>query len=295
MVILLTGATGCLGRALVPEFISAGHRVIVLVRPGSKFSDGGGCEVLEMDLRIPLEAKRLPSHCDAVVHVAQSREYHKLQGALDIFRVNTAATVELANYGAEVGAREFFLASTGSLYEPSPMPIPETGPITASNFYSASKLAAEQLLAPFAAVMTITIGRLFYLYGPGQHGKLLNDLAKRLKMNSAIDLQGEGGPLLTPTFSGDVAKLTRRAIEERWSGVYNMASSQVVTLQELAEEMGRVLGLVPMFVRNGSDAPIPVLPDLTKLKDRLIGLDFTTLKEGLDLTLLQVEQGGTGI
>lgn len=294
MLIVLTGATGCLGRALVPELVSAGHEVVALVRPGNEPLAGPGGKLVPMDLGRPLDVGRLPARCDAVVHVAQSREYRKFQAALDVFRINTAAAIELASYASGAGARSFFYASTGTLYNPSPAPIPENGAVAPSNFHAASKLAAEQLLAPFAAVMAVTIGRLFWVYGPGQHDKLFNDLEGRLKAGKAVDLYGQDGLLLAPSYSGDVAQLVRRALEERWSGTYNMATPEVVTLRALTEEMGRVLGLTPVFTQHPGSAPVPVLPDLAKLKRHLTGREFMSLRDGLRQTFLQPAFGHTG-
>lgn len=288
MQILLTGATGCLGQALVTELSGAGHSVVALMRPGATFAASRCRDVVPMDLGRPLEVWHLPARCDAVVHVAQSRNYRKSEGAeLDIFRINTAATVELASYAATAGARGFFYASTGTLYRPSPDPIPETGAISAATFYAASKLASEQMLAPFSTGMTVTIGRLFHLYGPGQRDKLLNDIAGRLRSGKAIDLRGENGLQLAPTYSSDAARLIRLGVEEGWDGVYNMASPEFVSLREFTEEMGRILGLTPTFARQPGNAPDPVLPDLTKLKKRLTDWRFTPLHQGFRQTLLQ--------
>lgn len=285
MQILLTGANGCLGRALLQELATAGHGIVAVVRPGSDRPSGNSCDVVEMDLRHSLEITRLPARCDAVVHVAQSREYRKFpQAALDIFRVNTAATMELANYAVAAGAQHLHYASTGTVYKPHADPIPETAPVAPSSFYTASKLAAEQLLTPFGEVMTLVTTRLFYLYGPGQGDGLINQLVQRVMSGTPVDLQGPEGFLLCPTYSGDVARFIRRSLEEKWSGIYNVASSEVITLRDLTVTIADILRLNPIFRQSALHAPTPVLPDLNKLKRQLPATEFISISDGLRRT-----------
>jgi uncharacterized protein YbjT (DUF2867 family) len=44
--VFIAGGTGYLGRALVPELLRRGHRVRLLVRPGSESRTPRGCEVV---------------------------------------------------------------------------------------------------------------------------------------------------------------------------------------------------------------------------------------------------------
>jgi len=285
MLIVITGATGCLGRAVLPELLAAGHRIVAVVRPGSSLADETDCETVAMDLGRPLEIERLPARCDAIVHLAQSREHRRFpDAALDIFRINTSAAVELARYAAVADAGQFVFASTGTVYEPGAAPIPETGPVAPPSFYAASKLAAEHLLAPFGEAMAVATMRLFYLYGPGLRAMLISELAQRLRDGAPIDLQGAEGMLLSPTYSGDVARVVRRALEEKWSGVYNVASSDIVSLKTLTKAIAEVLELEAVFRQSADTASPPVLPDLRKLRMQAGQFKFTPLLEGLRQT-----------
>ena len=65
------------------------------------------------------EPTHLPSHIDGVLHLAQSHAYRDFPaGAVDMFRVNVASTASLLEYARRAGASRFYLASTGSVYEP---------------------------------------------------------------------------------------------------------------------------------------------------------------------------------
>ena len=78
MKVCLAGATGVLGRALVPRLIAAGHSVRALVRDLSKAEmrySGMDAEIVECDLLSPrMEARLTPmmDGCEAVIHAATS-------------------------------------------------------------------------------------------------------------------------------------------------------------------------------------------------------------------------------
>jgi dihydroflavonol-4-reductase len=70
MRILVTGATGFLGSALVPLLVQDGHKVRVVARGGAPEAEALGCEVLRGDLREPNTAQKALAGCEALYHLA---------------------------------------------------------------------------------------------------------------------------------------------------------------------------------------------------------------------------------
>ena len=139
--VLVTGGTGFLGKALLPQL--QGHDIFALRRSPS--GEENGISWIQADLGEPVNTAALPGKIDAVIHLAQSPEYRNLpDGAPHVFRVNTAATAELLEYVRHAGAEQFLYASTGSIYEPFKGSMLETEPVAPKNFYPASKLAGER-------------------------------------------------------------------------------------------------------------------------------------------------------
>jgi dihydroflavonol-4-reductase len=68
--ILVTGATGFLGSALVPLLVEGGHEVRVVARGGAPEAEVLGCEVLQGDLRDALVVRRAVQGRDALYHLA---------------------------------------------------------------------------------------------------------------------------------------------------------------------------------------------------------------------------------
>ena len=67
--VLVTGATGYLGRALVPLLLRRGHTVRVLVRPGSEAKVPAGAEVIVGDALQAQAVGRALEGVDTVVHL----------------------------------------------------------------------------------------------------------------------------------------------------------------------------------------------------------------------------------
>jgi uncharacterized protein YbjT (DUF2867 family) len=97
--VLVTGATGYLGRALLPELLSRGHRVRALVRPGSKGKLPSGVEMFTGNPLDPSSVARALANVDTLVHLvgipqpspAKARQFREID------LVSIRATVDAAS------------------------------------------------------------------------------------------------------------------------------------------------------------------------------------------------------
>jgi nucleoside-diphosphate-sugar epimerase len=179
--ILVTGASGFVGRALVTELANVGHSVRAAMRqPADVFPRS--VEVIAVsDLTRPVEWRALLKNVETVVHLAgiAHAEPEIAEQAYD--RVNRLATAELANAAKAVGISHLVFmssiraqsgpASTGVLREiDAPHP---------TDAYGRSKLAAEDAVR--AAGVPSTILRPVLIYGSGVKGNFarLMELARK--------------------------------------------------------------------------------------------------------------------
>jgi nucleoside-diphosphate-sugar epimerase len=281
MRILVTGATGFIGRALVERL--AGQEVVALVRPGSRIA---GVETVEADLAQPIDADRLPKRVDAVVHLAQSSKARSFpESAPETFTINVAATAALLDWALRAGATRFCLASTGSVYEPYAGPLEEDAALAPTSFYAASKAAAELLLRPYQGRLAASALRLFFPYGPGQSGRLFSELATRIREGRPVHLPpGGDGLVLAPTYVGDVADAIGAAVEEGWTGPLNVAAPGSITLRTLAEAIGRVLETRVHFATDPHAGAAHIVPNLARLATLRDPTAFVPLETGLRRT-----------
>lgn len=113
MTVLLTGATGFLGSAVLRRLVAEGEAVRVLVRPSSdrRNLEGVDCEVVEGDLSEPESLRPAVAGCDALYHVAA--DYRLWVPDPDVLhRVNVEGTIALLCAAVEAGVSRIVYTSS---------------------------------------------------------------------------------------------------------------------------------------------------------------------------------------
>lgn len=282
MKVLVTGATGFIGTRLVAELTSQGHEVHALVRNPARAPPD--CIPLPWNLDEP-RPEQLPRQLDAIVHAAQSRGYRAFPAnALEMAQVNVAGTVALLDYAAGIGVEKFCLLSSGTVYEPYRVELTEDARLDPTSYLGATKLAAEILARPYGALFPIAVLRLFFPYGPGQKNRLIPDLISRVRAGKPVVLASDGeGLRLVPTYVDDIAKVITCALNDGWSGIFNVAAPTAVSIRRLAETIAGVVGGTPAF-EIVAEAPLTIVPRLDRLSGRFDLGRFTSLEDGIRRT-----------
>jgi len=218
---------------------------------------------------------------DAVAHLAQARNYQRFpEDTPEMFRVNVRATASLLNWAVKTGVRRFTFVSSGTVYEPFSGPLKEDAPLAPPGYLGASKLAAELLARPYGTRMALCVLRIFFPYGPGQTGRLIPTLIRRIETGEAITVARHDGLVFTPTYVDDVANVIAASLLDGWTGTLNVASRRTVTIQSVANQIGKLLGRTPRFERINQVA-LQIAPDLGQLADRYDIDRFMPLELGL--------------
>jgi nucleoside-diphosphate-sugar epimerase len=289
MRILLTGATGFIGQALLavapPEFafVTLGRRPAPVMRPDLVHIDA--------DLSAPpslqsaLGSGRIEPPIDIVMHLAVSR-YHRgfPETALDMFNVDVASAAHLLDFARQAGVRQFILGSTGTVYHPFNQPMcREDDLLEPQTYFGFCKLAAERFaLAYSPTYFDVFVPRFFSPYGPGQEDRLISGLIGNVIAGRPIRLPPQGDGLSTaPLYLDDAVRVLLEAISQGWRGVVNIGGPQVLTLTDMAHIIGRVVGREPIFERSHSALGAALVPDLERLA-RYMPLDtFVAFEDGL--------------
>jgi nucleoside-diphosphate-sugar epimerase len=168
--ILVTGASGFIGSAVVAALARDGHDVRAAVRrPLQSFPDGVAV-VQHPDLAEAFDWRPLVDGIDRVVHLAGIAHVGRGIDAAAYDRVNRAATAQLAIAAAQAGVGHFiYVSSIRAQSGPSAdHDLTERDPPAPTDAYGSSKLAAEAAVR--AAGVPFTILRPVALYGPGVKG-----------------------------------------------------------------------------------------------------------------------------
>lgn len=266
--VLLTGGAGLLGRALATsapdgwDIYSVGRNL-----PQLPFVTN-----IELDLAAPDFCECLPAKVDVIVHLAQSRRFREFPaGSLDVFAVNSVATLKLLDYAQRVGCKQFVYASTGGVYKPVDGALTESSPLLdcdSSSIYPASKIAAEMILGAYKNLMNIAILRFFFIYGEGQESSMLVPrLVSSVKNGSPISLAGENGFSFCPLYVSDAVGLVSSVVESGYSGVLNVAGPEVVSLRDVCDVIGATVGREPVYHFLDA-APVNFVVDPSRLEEK---------------------------
>lgn len=160
--ILLTGATGRLGKSLLPLLIAKGCKVRAIMRPKSSAALPSGVERVECDLSVASPPSGAYYGVDRIIHLAALvGEYPEKELRLQ----NERATLNLLSAAPE-SVKRVVLASSISVYGGHPgetvseayKPLPDTA-------YGKSKLAQERAAASFCGKFPISALRFGMIYG----------------------------------------------------------------------------------------------------------------------------------
>jgi nucleoside-diphosphate-sugar epimerase len=254
MKILVTGASGFIGRALIPLLIHSGHEVIATSRdPNSEIPGATVHPIAELGPDTYWhEALR---GVEAVIHLA-ARVHVMSDNAPDPMaenrRINTEGTRKLAKDAATAGVHHFIFMSTikvnGETTDVEPfraydIPAPKDP-------YAIAKLEAEEALLKEVRYsdMRAAIIRPPLVYGPGVKGNFI----------SLLNLCGKGWPLPVGSINnrrslvyvGNLVDMVHRLIEEPPSttGVYLCRDPQDVSTPELFRKVSWALGIKPLII-----------------------------------------------
>lgn len=268
--VLITGCNGLIGEALVQRLLK--NETFNLFGIGRSLRSS--INVIQLDLGKEWSDKDLPKKMDIIIHLAQSEKFREFpESSEEIFSVNTLSTIKFLEYGRKAGIKKFIYASSGGIYGNSDTGFLEEHPVTNSTdlgFYLGTKFCSEILALNYTPYFDVDILRFFFVYGKNQNaGMLIPRLVNNVIKGNEIMLSGESGIKMNPIHVSDAADAIKKAIELKGSNKFNISGSEVFTLREICETIGRKIGKQPVFKINNTE-PKNLIGDNTKMRKMLI-------------------------
>ena len=243
MKILVTGASGLIGRHLCPLLADAGHSVHALVLPGSIAPELEHDRINRFpgDVTVPESLAVAVQSCDAVVHAAGI----KAAGRNRTFqRVNIEGTRHLADAAAQAGVKRLIYISSIAAQGPSTPGRPHGTPGTEQphGAYGESKLAAERLLHDHPVGPFTTVLRPGITYGP--HDKEMLTWV-RLARRRVLPIRPQFELSFIHVY--DLVELIAQLIptESPSFGPYFVSDGHVRTMEEVVDIIERTLSTGP--------------------------------------------------
>jgi nucleoside-diphosphate-sugar epimerase len=272
--VLVSGASGFIGRHLVARLRADGHETI---EAGSASGD-----VAE-----PATWKAFPP-ADVVVHLAARSFVPDSWDAPGAFlRTNLTGTIEALEYCRAHGARLVFPSSY--MYgDVLTQPIGERSALVAKNPYALSKKLAEEACQFFAEQfgVSVTIFRPFNIYGPGQAGTfLVPTIISQVTGGTEVRVR-DLEPRRDYVYVLDVVDAMARAVaRERGCGVLNIGSGTSHSVADLIHTIQQVWGTdLPVrsdAVRRKGEI-MDTVADVSRAGELLGWKPRFTLRQGLE-------------
>jgi nucleoside-diphosphate-sugar epimerase len=239
--IFVTGASGWIGSAVVPELISAGHHVLGLARSdaSAKAIADMGADVLRGDLTDAGILRAGALDCDGVIHLAfiPGRPGFEAAVQADATAIETFAA-SLADSGKPM------LVSGATITTPG-RPATERvdliaqGPIAARIRNMQAALAAAERDVRACLVMLPRS-----VHGQGERHGFVPQLIAMARAKGVSGYIGDGASRWPAVHVKDAARLYRLAVEQAPAGsVLNAVGDEGVPVREIAEAIGRNLNL----------------------------------------------------
>lgn len=261
-VVLLTGATGFVGRQVLGALTERGARVRAVVRDGKQIQLAtlGGIETVVVTPDLFGENAAWWAHAckdiDTVIHVAWYAEPGKyLQSPKNLDCLT--GTLHLAKGAAQAGVRRFIGIGTCFEYDLTGGMLSVATPLRPLTPYAGAKAAAFMALSQWLPQQGVEFAwcRLFYLYGEGEDARRLvpylraklaagepAELSSGNQIRDFLDVR-EVGRMIAETALGDV------------QGPVNICSGIPMTIRQIAEHIADECGrrdLLEFGARQGN-------------------------------------------
>jgi nucleoside-diphosphate-sugar epimerase len=262
MRVFVTGASGWIGSALVPELVTAGHQVLGLARSEStaKTIAAMGADVLRGDLTDTEVLRSGARDSDGVIHLAYEHALGQAGGA------QTDATATDTFLDALTDTDKRLVISGATLTTPG-RPSTERdeliaqGPIAARITNMQTALAAVQRGVQVSLVMLPRS-----VHGQGERHGFIPQLIARARDRGVSGYLGGGANRWPAVHVKDAAALYRLAVEQAPArAVLNAVGDEGVTVRDIAEAIGRHLNMPAESVPSEEFSP-PLFP--------LLGIDM---------------------
>jgi nucleoside-diphosphate-sugar epimerase len=251
MRVFVTGATGFIGSAVVPELIRAGHQVLGLTRSdaGAQSLTAAGAQVHRGDLEDLESLRSGAAVSDGVIHTAFNHDFSKFVQNCEQDRKAIEAMGDVL-----VGSDRPLLITSGTGMGNAVPGQPATEDHFDPNHPNPRKTSEVAGASVSKRGVNVSVVRLPQVHDTVKQG-LITYAVKLAREKGVSAYIGDGLNRWPAAHVLDVARLYRLALEKHEAGSrYNAVAEEGVSMREIAEVIGRGLKL-PVVSLSQEEAP----------------------------------------
>ena len=254
MRVFVAGASGAIGRPLVPKLVAAGHEVTGITRSESRAEAvrqaGARAAVVDVFDADALRAAVEEARADVVVHeltaLPERLDFRQKDVYAPTNRLRTEGTRNLLGAARAAGARRFICQSIafayrndGSRVKSEADPLLDDAPgAFGGGVRALNEMEAMVLVADGMDGLVLRYG---FFYGPGTHygadGAMVADVRRR-----RLPIVGKGAGVFSFIHVDDAADATVAAVERGAPGVYNVTDDEPAPMSEWVPVLAEAAG-----------------------------------------------------
>lgn len=276
MKILITGASGFIGKYLVERFKKLNYEVISVTRTkveslylenGMILDNLGSVEELIAEIK-----PNMCIHCAGASSVQLSLENPYVdfndnvlttRNLLEAIRIHSPLT------------KLIYLSSAAVYGDPKQFPINEYSECSPISPYGYNKLIAENLINQYKSIYGIdsAILRIFSVYGNGLRKQVIHDTFEKFLNDNLqeVKLFGTGEETRDFIHVSDIFEIINLVLEKKLNGVYNVGSGTSISIEELAYLIKQELNSQKEILFEGaarSGDPLKWTVDIKPIKEQ---------------------------
>jgi len=255
MKILITGGTGFIGSHLIPRLLKSDHKIILLKRSSSdtwRIKDFiNKIIIYNIDKLRRFDEIFTENRIGLIIHLSGMYvKYHENNKQIkQMNKVNIIIPSVLLDTAARFGVKGFINTGTFFEYKQTNKKMTENSPIKPFNYYTATKLAFEQILKYYASqnkIRAVSL-KLFSPYGEKDNKKIIPFIVESFVNEKTLSLS-KGEQKLSFTYVKDIVSGYIKTIKFITSSQYkqyenfNIGANKAYTIKQIIGFIRKITG-----------------------------------------------------